>query len=222
MSNQEAASHRRENKVPVVGKTFKEDEEHTSTHRAETFQSEPAQAAPLDIKQRLENLKKLFIEDEENQATREVQQQWSKRDAKPPKKTFNEQPKSLFRQSVAAKFTTEQETNEDRQTFLVKKIKQSKQRTDALMLPQLYVEKTDTAAAADGKPFKFQASVLTHIAEFKKYGQEYIENQFIDRQFREQTDYHYEKYQHIKIKQQARDAAKLKYIKPQETQTGLL
>lgn len=123
---------------------------------------------------------------------------------------------------MAAKFTTEQETNEDRQTFLVKKIKQTKQRTDAQLLPQLYVEKTDSAAQAEGKHFKFQASVLTHIAEFKKYGQEYIENQFIDRQFREQTDYHFEKYQHIKIKQQARDAAKLKYIKPQDTQTGLL
>jgi hypothetical protein len=42
----------------------------------------------------------------------------------------------------------------------------------------------------------YKASVLTHIAEFKHLGQDHIENQYIDRQFRGQTDYHFEKYEH--------------------------
>jgi len=41
---------------------------------------------------------------------------------------------------------------------------------------------------------------LTHIAELRNVGQEKIENQFIERLFREQTDYHFERYAHGKQK----------------------
>ena len=40
--------------------------------------------------------------------------------------------------------------------------------------------------------YKFKASTLTHIAELKKFGQEKIENHFIERLFKQQTDFHYE------------------------------
>ena len=42
-------------------------------------------------------------------------------------------------------------------------------------------------------------------------GQEKIENQFIERLFREQTDYHFEKYAHGKQKEYTKQAAALKH-----------
>jgi hypothetical protein len=45
--------------------------------------------------------------------------------------------------------------------------------------------------------FQFKASTLTHIAELRAVGQEKIESQFIERLFREQTDYHYDKYSYV-------------------------
>lgn len=41
---------------------------------------------------------------------------------------------------------------------------------------------------------KFKASTLTHIANLRPLGQDIIENQYIERVCREQSDYAYEKY----------------------------
>ena len=45
-----------------------------------------------------------------------------------------------------------------------------------------------------GPKFKFKASTLTHIAELRGQGQEQIENQFIERLYKQSTDYHFERY----------------------------
>ena len=55
--------------------------------------------------------------------------------------------------------------------------------------------------------FQFKASTLTHIAELRAVGQEKIESQFIERLFREQTDYHYDKYSYIQQKEQSKKAS---------------
>jgi len=48
-------------------------------------------------------------------------------------------------------------------------------------------------------------------------GQEKIENQFIERLFREQTDYHFEKYAHGKQKEYTKQAAALKHRQMYQT-----
>ena len=89
--------------------------------------------------------------------------------------------------------------------FLVKKIREVQDRSDPLELDK----EIDTAQAGFPKveempaqKFNFKASTLTHIAELKTVGQETIENQFIDRLYRQQTNYHYEKYIYEQKKEQ--------------------
>lgn len=41
---------------------------------------------------------------------------------------------------------------------------------------------------------RFKASTLTHIANLRMFGQDNIENQYIERVCREQSDYAFEKY----------------------------
>ena len=43
-------------------------------------------------------------------------------------------------------------------------------------------------------PLKFKASTLTHIAELKSLGQEKIENQFIERLYKDQTGFDFGRY----------------------------
>lgn len=99
----------------------------------------------------------------------------------------------------------------DLRRYLTTKIKSMQDRSDPNNLKDgklpgaLAVEEEE----ADGqKPrIQFKASTLTHIAELRAVGQEKIESQFIERLFREQTDYHYDKYAYIQQKEQSKKAS---------------
>jgi len=102
------------------------------------------------------------------------------------------------------------EANEDLHSFLVKKIKQVKDRSDP---SELYKIETSKQFKEDEDfSYKFKASTLTQIAEMRKVGRENIENQFIDRIFREQTDYHFERYEYAKLKEASKDATTHKFM----------
>ena len=99
----------------------------------------------------------------------------------------------------------------DLRRYLTTKIKNIQERSDPSRLPDGKLT-TDLAGGADDflgpKPrFQFKASTLTHIAELRSVGQEKIESQFIERLFREQTDYHYDKYTYHQQKYYSKQAA---------------
>ena len=85
----------------------------------------------LNVKQRLDNLRKIFAEDEENQQVSNIQKNWEEKDRGIKAATTRSMPqhtKNLFRSSMMnKKFNDDQpvgnEVQEDLHTFLVKKIK---------------------------------------------------------------------------------------------------
>lgn len=174
------------------------------------------------MKQRLENLKRLFEEDEENEHVRMIQEQWERQDHATRSHQEDFKPKSLFRQSLKKRYEEAPPAEEQRlHSFLLSKIKHAQKRSDPHQLVALEAEK-EALQQKEEAALKYQASALTHIAEFKHLGQEHIENQYIDRLFRGQTDYHFEKYEHAQIKQQSKQAAATKYMQTQNLRTSLV
>ena len=109
---------------------------------------------------------------------------------------------------------------EDLRGFLVKKIRQVQDRSDPLLLDRQIRHTQTELPQEEGesqKKLKFKASTLTHIAELKPFGQLKIENQFIDRLYRQQTNYYYEKYVYEKKKEYTSHAAAQKYCTNQRT-----
>lgn len=106
---------------------------------------------------------------------------------------------------------------EDLRDFLVKKIRDVQDRSDPHVLDREIGDTEKGFPKGDAQPpsapskFQFKASTLTHIAELKPLGQEKIENQFIDRLYRQQTNYHYEKYIYECKKEQTFQATAAKY-----------
>jgi hypothetical protein len=99
----------------------------------------------------------------------------------------------------------------DLRRYLTTKIKGMQDRSDPKSLGNGKLTSELPAADEDQngqKPrFQFKASTLTHIAELRAVGQEKIESQFIERLFREQTDYHYDKYSYLQQKEQSKKAS---------------
>lgn len=96
----------------------------------------------------------------------------------------------------------------DLRDFLADQIKEFKSRADPAnierRMPDLDYKKTEVVNKAHetrNNKHKFKASTLTHIAELKNMGQDRIENLYIERVCREQSDYFFERYQHNKAKE---------------------
>lgn len=80
----------------------------------------------LNVKERLENLRKLFEEDEENEQVRRIQQQWERQDEVAKTTVEDFKPKSLFRQSLKKRYEeAPADEKQDLHAFLLTKIKQT-------------------------------------------------------------------------------------------------
>lgn len=100
------------------------------------------------------------------------------------------------------------------QQFLTDKIRQVQQRTEPerMMqeLPQLEQAKAEVSEnAKETSPGKhrFKASTLTHVAAMKMQGdaRDRLENMYIERVCKEQSDYFFERYIHEKGKKRAQE-----------------
>ena len=138
------------------------------------------------IKERLEDLRKLLAEEDINETVKGIQNDWELEDQK-----------ILHGKHNLKKHIQEAAPINDLTGYLTTKIQQVQERCHFEDL-----EKEKFAGVAPRKREApslensniFKASTLTHIAELRRHGQEKIENQFIERVYKEQTGYHYEQF----------------------------
>ena len=162
----------------------------------------------------------MFAEEDMNDQVRNIQNDWDRPHAgyaigsMPQPPVTSATPDARFSE-FNARSGMQDAPVEDLRDYLVKKIREVQVRSDPHVLDRQIDATEKDFPKGDGQPpnapsrFQFKASTLTHIAELRPLGQEKIENQFIDRLYREQTNYHYEKYIYDCKKDQAFEATAL-------------
>lgn len=178
---------------------------------------QPASTKNLNVKERLENLRKLFAEEDMQEAVKDIQHEWMHEEHKNNefKKLGSSMQMSTQAQSQGGGQGYLPEDLDlpvhDLRRYLTSKIKSMQDRSDPKSLDNGKligdVQSLDESQEAQKPRFQFKASTLTHIAELRSVGQEKIESQFIERLFREQTDYHYDKYAYNQQKVQSKKAS---------------
>ena len=109
---------------------------------------------------------------------------------------------SLFKPQKNRLHEEELERQEDLQAFLVRKIRQTKDNGE---------HPSNQNDAKHQQQCHFKASALTYIADKRFKGQQGIQNEYIDRQMHQQTDYNLQKFEYNQIKENSKTATKIKH-----------
>lgn len=166
----------------------------------------PRSTRNLNVRERLENLRKLFAEEDMQDAVKDIQHDWELED----QKIMAEKQRFVASEANSTQAYSQANGNPimpedldlpvtDLRRYLTGKIRNIAERSDPNNLQDELLpghrKGLSEEFPGEARPrIQFKASTLTHIAELKSIGQENIENQFIERLFREQTDYHYGRY----------------------------